>query len=66
MTPQAALKEQIDRYRKLTGEQRLKIALELCDFAREVTREGIRHQHPHATNDEVEELLRQRLRLARS
>ena len=66
MTPNAALDEQIKRYRQMTGEQRLKIALDLHEFSCNVAREGIRHQHPNASEDEVERLLRHRLILART
>lgn len=65
MTPEAALEEQIARYRKMTGEQRLAIALNLHELSCEVAREGIRHQYPDADSAEVERLLHERLRLAR-
>jgi len=65
MTPQSALDEQIARYRCMTGEQRLKIALDLHQLACDIAREGIRQQHPHAEEPEVELLLRRRLELAR-
>ena len=48
----------------MTGEQRLGIALDLHELSCNVAREGIRYQHPHACEAEVERLLRQRLRLA--
>jgi hypothetical protein len=63
MTPQAALEMQIERYRQMTGEQRLAIALELHEFSCDLAREGIRHQHPGIDEAEVERLLRQRLEL---
>jgi hypothetical protein len=66
MTAAAALKEQIERYRRMTGEQRLGIALELHELSCEVAREGIRRQHPGANAAEVERLLRHRLELARA
>jgi len=66
MTPEAALQEQIERYRKMTGEQRLAIALDLHEFACDIARAGIRHQHPDATEAQIEQLLRERLRLAHS
>jgi hypothetical protein len=66
MTPEAALRKQIECYRKMTGEQRLAIALNLHELACNVAREGIRRQHPGATPEEVEEYLRQRIRLARA
>jgi len=66
MTGPEALEEQVRRYRRMTGEQRLRLALDLHEFACEVTREGIRHQHPTADPAEVERLLRQRIELSRS
>ena len=64
MNPQAALQKQIERYRAMTGEERLKVALDLHELSCEVARDGIRHQHPEASADEVERLLRQRIILA--
>lgn len=63
MTPDAALQMQIDLYRKMTGEQRLKIALGLHALSLDVARDGIRHQHPNATPEEVEQKLRERISL---
>ncbi len=65
MTPSDALDEQIRRYRRMTGEQRLAIALELHEMSCDMARQGIRHQHPKADAVEVERLLRRRLELAR-
>lgn len=65
MDPERALQEQIERYRRMTGEQRVAIALKLHELSCDVAREGIRHQHPEADEAEVERLLRQRLELAR-
>jgi hypothetical protein len=64
VNPDRALQEQIERYRRMTGEQRLAIALELHELSCNVAREGIRHQNPGADEAEVERLLRQRLLLA--
>lgn len=64
MTPDAALEAQIKLYRQMTGEQRLKTALDLKKLACHVAREGIRHQHPQADAAEVERLLRRRLILS--
>jgi hypothetical protein len=63
MTPEAALAKQIDLYRKMTGEQRLSIALELHELSCDIAREGIRQQNPNATAEEVELQLRERIRL---
>jgi Rv0078B-related antitoxin len=65
MTPQAALQKQIERYRAMTGEQRLKIALDLHEFSCNVARAGIRRQFPIATVAEVEQELRRRIELSR-
>jgi hypothetical protein len=65
VTPQETLEQQIARYRQMTGEERLAVALELHELACDVAREGIRRQHPGATNAEVESLLHERLVLAR-
>ena len=65
MNPEAALHEQIERYRRMTGEQRLGIALGLHELSVNIAREGIRRQHPGADEAEVERLLRRRVELAR-
>jgi hypothetical protein len=62
---QAALEKQIELYRRMTGEERLQIALNLHELSCEVARAGIRHQFPQATHSEVEEKLRARIALAR-
>ena len=66
MTPQAALDAQIEKYRAMTGEERLKLALDLHELSCEVARDGTRYQHPEASADEVERLLRERIALAQS
>jgi hypothetical protein len=55
---------QLEGYRRMTGEERLAVALRLHDLTCEMAREGIRHQYPQATPEEVEARLRERLRLA--
>jgi hypothetical protein len=66
MTAEAATNKQIERYRQMTGEQRLTIALELHELSCNIAREGIRRQNPKADHFEVERLLRHRLELARA
>ena len=61
-----AYEEQIKRYRQMTGEQRLALALELHELSCGIAREGIRRQHPAADAAEVERLLRRRLELPRA
>jgi hypothetical protein len=66
MNATTALEKQIERYRKMTGEQRLAVALDLHEMSCDIAREGIRQQHPDADSAEVERLLRHRLELARA
>jgi hypothetical protein len=66
MNASTALAKQVERYRKMTGEQRLGIALELHELSCDIAREGIRRQHPNADTQEVERLLRKRIELSRS
>jgi len=66
MTPQAALDEQIARYRRMTGEQRLAIALDLHEMSCDMARAGIRRQHPEADEAQIEQLLHRRIELARA
>ncbi len=66
MTPNEALEEQLRRYREMTGEQRLLIALRLHELSCDIARDAIRRQFPGATPEEVEQHLRRRLELARS
>lgn len=57
-TPEVrAMQEQI--LRRMTGEQRLLLAWDMSLFARELTRAGIRQEHPHWSEARVaRELLR--------
>ena len=66
MTAADALDEQVRRYRQMTGEQRLAVALDLHEMSCDIARQGIRRQHPDADDAEIERLLRRRLELARA
>jgi len=66
MTPEAALGKQIARYRAMSCQERVAIALRLHELACEMARLGIRRQNPTASPAEVESLLRRRLELART
>lgn len=66
MDPESALDRQIERYRAMTGEERLLIALNLHKLSCEVAREGIRHQNPGASEAEIDQRLRDRMKLLRS
>jgi hypothetical protein len=64
MTPEQALKFQIERYRAMTCGERIEIALRLHELSSEVARAGIRAQNPTADAEEVERQLRERRLLA--
>lgn len=64
MTPEQALDRQIERYRAMTGEERLRIALDLHAFSCDVAREAIRRQFPSADAAEIDQILRKRLEVA--
>ena len=57
---------QIARYRSMTGQERLAIALELHELACDVARAGIRRQFPAADQAEVERRLRERIEKSRA
>jgi hypothetical protein len=66
MNAATALRKQIERYRQMTGEQRLAVALDLHEMSCDIARECIRRQNPNAGVVEVERLLHRRLELARA
>jgi len=65
MTPEDALNKQIELYRGMSGEQRLKIALDLHTFIAMFRVPGFGGVTPHATEDEVEQHLRPRIEMGR-
>ncbi len=64
MDPSTATRMQIEAYRKMSGEERLQIALSLHELSCEISRESIRATCANATSEEVEAQLRQRIRLS--
>ena len=65
MDPATALDRQIAAYRRMTAEERLKVALDLHTLACDLSRAGIRAACPGATDDEVESKLRERIGVGR-
>lgn len=61
MDPSTATRMQVEAYRRMSGEQRLQIALNLHELACEIARESIRATSANATSEEVEAQLRQRI-----
>lgn len=53
---------QLDAYRRMTGEERLRIGLGLYEASLAIAREGIRNRFPDADDAEVEEKLHARIR----
>lgn len=53
---------QLEAYRRMTGEERLRIGIGLYEASLGVAREGIRARYPEASEEEVEEKLRERIR----
>jgi hypothetical protein len=64
MNPRAAMECQIAAYRRMTGEQRLSIALQLHELACDIGRAGIHAQFPDADKEEVDRLLRERIEMS--
>ena len=54
---------QLEAYRRMTGEQRLRIGLGLYEASVGIAREAIRGQFPDADDATIEEKLRQRIRV---
>lgn len=53
MTPSDFTKQQIHRYRQMSGEQRLLIGLNLHEMSCEIARDGIRARYPDAQPDRL-------------
>lgn len=53
---------QLEAYRRMTGEQRLRIGIGLYEASLGIARAGIRDRFPDATEEQVEEKLRARIR----
>jgi hypothetical protein len=54
---------QLEAYRKMTGEERLRIGLGLYEASVGIAREAIRGRFPNADEEFIEEKLRRRIRL---
>jgi hypothetical protein len=54
-------RQQIERARRMTPDDRFREGLALCDRTFRLMQDGIRHQFPSATPREVQRILRKRL-----
>ena len=52
-TSASAHQAQLDAYRRMTPEARVRIALDLSAMARRMVRDGIRARHPEYTEDQL-------------
>ena len=59
-------RQQIERARRMTGDQRFREGLALCDRTFRIMKDGIRHQFPNASPEEVSQILRKRLAMSRA
>ncbi len=62
MTPFEITQQQIQRYRQMSGQERLSVALDLHELSCEIARDGIRARFPDASVELIEAKLRERLR----
>ena len=58
-------REDLEQARRMTPEQRMLAGAELFDYACQITKAGIRADHPDADDAAVLRILRERLELAR-
>jgi hypothetical protein len=58
------LEQQIAAYRRMTGQERFQIGLQLYDLARSIVRSGVRDQHPDWNDEQVEREVTRRFRFA--
>lgn len=64
MTPEEGVRKQLEIYRRMTGQQRLQIAFELSELTRELVRSNVRNYHADWTDQQVEQEVVRRFRLA--
>jgi len=57
----SSFREQVERARRMTGDERFREGLALCNRTFRLMQDGVRHQFPHATPQEVKRIVRQRL-----
>jgi hypothetical protein len=62
----AAFWQQVERARRMTGDERFREGLALFDRALRLMSDGIRHQFPQATPTEIAAIRRERLAINRA
>jgi hypothetical protein len=56
-TSAEAWREQLEIWRRMTGAERLAVALDLSETARAISEAGIRYRHPNWTDAQVRDAL---------
>jgi hypothetical protein len=62
---EALYREKVLRARRMTPQRRVEVGAELSDVGRQMMREAIRRENPLATAEQVRQLMRRRIELAR-
>ena len=60
----ASFQKRVDALKRMTGEQRLMLAIEMWRTACQLTRDGIRAQHPNYSTAQVNQELARRIMIA--
>ena len=59
------LRERVERARAMSPEEKLLAGPRLFERSCRIMADGLRHEHPEASEEQIQELLRQRLELVR-
>ncbi len=61
MSPDPRYQERVQRARQMTGEEKVREGLRLSELALQIMADGIRGEHPSASEEEVQRLLCERV-----
>lgn len=62
----SSTREQIERARQMTGEEKVRESLQLFDRTRRLMLDGLRNEYPEASESQLLEMLGERLRINRA
>ncbi|MFH0886597.1 MAG: hypothetical protein V1843_00350 [bacterium] len=62
MMPSEGERKYIEKLQAKSGEERLKSAFELSRLVKHVMEDGIRHQYPHISDEEFQNIVSSRLK----
>ncbi|MBS4016103.1 MAG: hypothetical protein KGZ86_06710 [Candidatus Latescibacteria bacterium] len=57
-------KIEIEIFRRMTGEDRLRIGFEMCEFVRKMIIAGIRNQYPNISEQELKSKVKERYKIS--